>query len=59
MERCVMFIYELQNFIKVAESLNITRAAQELGMTQSGLSKAIKNMENELGVELFSRKKRT
>lgn len=28
-----MFIYELQNFIKVAESLNITRAAQELGMT--------------------------
>lgn len=53
-----MFIYELQNFIKVAESLNITRAAQELGMTQSGLSKAIKNMENELGVELFSRKKK-
>lgn len=53
-----MFIYELQNFIKVAETLNITRAAQELGMTQSGLSKAIKNIENELGLELFSRKKK-
>ena len=52
-----MFLYELQNFIKVAEILNITRAAQELGMTQSGLSKAIKTIENELGVELFSRQK--
>ena len=53
-----MFLYELQNFIKVAEILNITRAAQELGMTQSGLSKAIKTIENELGVELFSRQKK-
>jgi len=53
-----VFLYELQNFIKVAETLNITRAAQELGVTQSGLSKAIKNMENELGIELFSRQRR-
>ena len=53
-----MFLYELQNFIKVAEILNITRAAQELGMTQSGLSKAIKTIENELRVELFSRQKK-
>lgn len=53
-----MFLYELQNFIKVAEILNITRAAQELGMTQSGLSKAIKTIETELGVELFSRQKK-
>lgn len=54
-----MFIYELQNFIRVAECLNITKAANELGMSQSGLSKSIMGLEKELGIELFSRDKRT
>ncbi|MGN1413879.1 MAG: LysR family transcriptional regulator [Anaerovoracaceae bacterium] len=44
--------------MKVAETLNITKAAEEVGMTQSGLSKSIKNIEQELGVELFSRDKK-
>lgn len=54
-----MFIYELQNFIRVAECLNITKAANDLGISQSGLSKSIMGLEKELGIELFSRDKRT
>ncbi len=37
---------------------NFARAAQELGMTQPGLSRAIKSLENSLDVQLFDRNNR-
>lgn len=41
--------------LKVAELGNMTKAANELGYTQSGLSHMIKNLENELHISLFKR----
>ncbi len=37
---------------------NFARAAKELGMTQPGLSRAIKSLENSLDVQLFDRNNR-
>ncbi|NRY63248.1 LysR family transcriptional regulator [Clostridium beijerinckii] len=46
---------DLKSFLKVCEYKSISKAAQFLYVTPQGLSKSIKNIENELGVELFSR----
>jgi DNA-binding transcriptional LysR family regulator len=42
----------------VAETLNFTRAAERLGLTQSAVSHQIKSLESELGEPLFVRGKR-
>lgn len=42
--------------IKVAELRSISKAAQELYMSQPALTKAINNIEEELGTQLFNRK---
>ncbi|MBR4163342.1 MAG: LysR family transcriptional regulator, partial [Solobacterium sp.] len=47
----------IQAFLSVVECGNITLAANNLYTTQSNLSKQIKLLENELGVELLIRKK--
>lgn len=44
-------------FLKVAETGSITRAAEILNYTQSGISHAIAAMEREAGCQLFLRKK--
>ncbi len=41
----------------VYKTKNISRAASELNYTQSAISQAIKNFENELGIQLFKRSK--
>ncbi|HEY9712789.1 MAG TPA: LysR family transcriptional regulator [Chroococcales cyanobacterium] len=45
----------LHVFSVVAEKLNFTQAAQELYMSQPAVSAAIKNLESEYGLPLFSR----
>ena len=45
-------------FFYVAKSLNITHAANELFLTQPAVSKAIQNLEYNLGCLLFTRNKR-
>ena len=48
--------YELYRiFYEVANSGNITHASQKLNISQPGISKAIKNLESQLGGELFVR----
>lgn len=44
------------NFITIVEESTLTAAAAKLGMAQSALSVQIKNMEQQLGTQLFIRK---
>lgn len=46
---------QLAAFQAILSHRNITRAAQELGMTQSGLSALLRELEAEAGVPLFER----
>jgi LysR family cyn operon transcriptional activator len=50
-----MEIYQLHYFIKTAEVLHFTKAAELCFVTQSGLSQQIKKLEEELGMPLFFR----
>ena len=46
---------ELQYFLKVAELQNITKAAEELHLSQPSLSRSMKSLEDDLGYRLFER----
>ena len=48
----------LQAFLKVAESLSVSGAAQELGVGKSVVSKRVAQLESALGATLFSRSTR-
>lgn len=53
-----MNVNNLKIFINVADAASITRAAEALHISQPAASKAVKNLEDELGVALFFRDKR-
>ena len=53
-----MEIYQLEAFIAVSETGNLTRAAEKMNISQSALSSQIKALEEELGVVLFIRQPR-
>lgn len=46
---------QIQYVLKLAEILNFSQVADKFGISQPALSKQIKHLENELGVELFDR----
>ena len=53
-----MEFQQLQYFLTVCKHMHITKAAQELYITQPALSAAMARLEKELGVPLFQRKGR-
>jgi len=48
----------LEQFVALARTKNFTRAAEELNLSQSALSRAIQKLEEQLGQPLFERKPR-
>ena len=46
---------QLQYFVAVAEQGSVTRAAQNLSISQSSVTEALKELESDLGVALFER----
>ena len=48
-------VSDLVAFIAVAEEGNFTRAAGRLGISQSALSQAMRNLEKRLGLRLLAR----
>lgn len=53
-----MELWQLKTFRVIAETLNFTKAAETLHLTQSAVSHQIKALESELGEPLFIRAKR-
>ena len=52
-----MTTQQMAYFLETAECLSFTTAAEHLYITQPALSKQIRNLEDELDVQLFTRKK--
>lgn len=49
---------QIQMFIAAAERLNLSQAAEAVGVTQPGLSKSLHKLQTELGIRLFMRRGR-
>ncbi|ADO54280.1 transcriptional regulator [Paenibacillus jamilae] len=54
-----MNIQQLKCFVSLAETLNFSTTANKLNLTQPAVSHNIKSLENELGIVLVVRNKRT
>ncbi|WP_054762188.1 LysR family transcriptional regulator [Secundilactobacillus collinoides] len=54
-----MRLLQLRYFLKIAQNKNISKTARELHVSQPSLSRTMKELEEELGIELFIRKGHT
>jgi LysR family transcriptional activator of glutamate synthase operon len=54
-----MHLTQIQYFLELARELHFWNAAENMNITQSSLSRHIRSLEEELGVTLFERNKRS
>lgn len=54
-----MELKQLRSFLAIAERLSFVRASESLHLSQPALTAQIQNLEAELGVQLFTRNRRT
>jgi DNA-binding transcriptional LysR family regulator len=52
-----MELHQIRYFLSLSKTLNFTRAADECNVSQPALSRAISQLEGELGAELFRRER--
>jgi DNA-binding transcriptional LysR family regulator len=52
-----MEMHQVRYFLAVAQTLNFTRAAEECNVAQPSLTRAIRQLEDELGGDLFRRER--
>lgn len=52
-----MEMHQIRYFLKAGETLNFTRAAEQCGVSVPSLSRAIRQLEDELGGQLFRRER--
>lgn len=52
-----MEMHQVRYFVALCETLNFTRAAEQCGVAQPSLTKAIQRLEEELGGPLFARER--
>ena len=52
-----MEMQQVRYFVALAETLNFTRAAERCNVTQPALTRAIQQLEHELGGPLFNRER--
>lgn len=58
-EDCMMNIKTLKHFLALADALHFGRASEECNISISALSRHIRQLEDDLGVALFTRDNRT
>ena len=51
----MLSLRSLNHLVTLADRLHFARAAEELGLSQSALSRSIASLENQLGMRLFDR----
>src|SRR3712207_2550034 len=56
-EAAAMDLHHIRYFLAVCETLNFTRAAERCNVTQPALSRAIQQLEDEIGGLLFRRER--
>lgn len=52
-----MELHQVRYFLKAGETLNFTRAAEQCGVSVPSLSRAVHQLEEELGGQLFRRER--
>lgn len=52
-----MNLYDIETFLTIVETRNITKTAESLFVTQPTVSRRLKNLEEEVGVKLIKRNK--
>src|SRR5262245_20573184 len=50
-----MDLSTLESFISLSETLSFTKTAKALGLTQPSISRQLKQLEEQLGIQLFFR----